>query len=106
MISLEKMEKSRAFDLPIESLRDIEAIVIAALLKNNSSLTSLNIQDNIVGDNGVSAIINILYTNTGLRRIDLSCNRISHHGAVSIAEILNCNQTLQTLFLKGKKIKD
>jgi hypothetical protein len=55
----------------------------------------------LMGDAGVAKIAALLKSNTTVKSIDLSCNRIEAEGAREIADMLRSNATLTSLILRG-----
>jgi Ran GTPase-activating protein (RanGAP) involved in mRNA processing and transport len=72
---------------------------LAAVLKTNTTLTSLDLDSNQLGDTGAQALTEALKTNTTLTSLDLSGNQLGDVGVQALAEALKTNTTLTRLNL-------
>ena len=70
---------------------------IADMLKQNTTLTSINLSDNFITINGIQSIADALKQNTTLTSIDLSDNDIDTDGMQSIVDMLKQNTTLTSI---------
>ncbi|XP_068699918.1 protein NLRC3-like isoform X2 [Montipora foliosa] len=80
---------------------------IAALfqaLAVNTSLTTLRLDDNSIGDEGATSLSQVLAVNTSLTTLKLSGNSIGDAGATSLSQALAVNTSLTTLKLFGNSI--
>ncbi|CAE7347373.1 NLRC3 [Symbiodinium sp. KB8] len=77
---------------------------IAEALRTNSTLTSINLRGNNIGDEGAEAIAEALKTNSTLTRIQLAFNSIGSEGGKAICEALKSNSTLTSINLEGNVI--
>ena len=77
---------------------DEGAIVIAEALKMNRTLQTLNLHENGVGDKGAMAMAEMLKINPALQSLHLGYNRIGDVGAAAIAEALYSMSTIQVLW--------
>ena len=78
------------------------AAVLAEDLKQNKSLTLLDISGNKIGDEGANLIINALkLSGNAISTLDLSSNMIGDATGVEIAEMLRVNTTLTSLNLRN-----
>ena len=77
------------------------AVNIGKVLRFNKTLKYLDISDNPVGDNGISAISDGLHDNTTLIQLLACCCEFHSEGAESIAEMLQTNKTLKYLDISG-----
>ena len=68
-------------------------------LKVNTSLTSLNLDGNSIGDEGANSLSEALRVNTSLTSLDLRDNSIGDEGAHSLSEALRVNTSLTSLDL-------
>ena len=79
------------------------AIIVSKMMMVNHSLQKLIMDDNNIGDSGISAIAEAL----GNCKIDLlkvgRCN-ITLHGATMLAAALSSNHTIRGLLLSGNPI--
>ena len=72
--------------------------LLAAELKNNTSLTTLQLYGNYIGPVGASALAQALIINTSLTTIlNLNSNQIGDVGASALAEALKINRSLTNL---------
>lgn len=88
------------------SIGDQGARHIAHALSANRSLTTLWLNANEVGPVGAASLARGLSFNQSLTRIDLDRNRIADAGAASLAGALEKNTALQVVFLAGNEIDD
>ncbi|KAF9990533.1 hypothetical protein BGZ75_001406 [Mortierella antarctica] len=77
---------------------------LAEVLKTNSTLSTLTLQNNSIGDDGAKALGEALKTNSTLTTLDLNNNSIGDDGAKMLGEALKTNSTLVTLDLRGNLI--
>lgn len=82
------------------------ARLIAFELMNNTSLKVLNLQHNKIGDKGASHIAKMLASNITLQELDLGSNRISVEGASSLVTGLKSNKSLLKLNLRSNVMGD
>ena len=75
------------------------AAAISIALTGNSSLITLNLSSNRIGDAGASFLSQALKENSSLITLDLTGNRIGHAGASSLSQALTANCSLITLNL-------
>ena len=78
------------------------ALVLA--LRVNTSLTSLDLRDNSIDDEGASSLSEALRVNTSLTSLYLSHNYFEHEGARSLSEALRVNTSLTSLDLSVNSI--
>jgi hypothetical protein len=77
---------------------------MAEALATNSTLTTLHLGGNSIGDDGAKAMGEALATNSTLTTLDLQYSKIGAEGAKTMAEALATNSTLTTLHLGGNNI--
>ncbi|CAF0991168.1 unnamed protein product [Adineta steineri] len=83
------------------------ATIIANALNNNKTLEELNLWNNKISDDGVSALARVLSNNNEtLRSLALGQNQISDIGIQHLAEMLKTNQTISRLWLFSNEITD
>ncbi|CAF3710116.1 unnamed protein product [Rotaria socialis] len=75
-------------------------------IRNNKSLTTLQLDGNDIGDKRVYPIANRLQNNKTLRKLSLRYNEICHKGAFRLAAVLRNNTTLINPDLFGNHIED
>ncbi|NGX38634.1 MAG: hypothetical protein K1000chlam2_01810, partial [Chlamydiae bacterium] len=82
------------------------AEALAAAFERNSSLESLILRYNSIGDKGAKALAASLLINQSLLKLDLSDNDIADERAKALAPFLEKNQTLLKLDLSSNDIAD
>ncbi|AIF81938.1 hypothetical protein I862_06920 [endosymbiont of Acanthamoeba sp. UWC8] len=95
-----------SLDLSDNDLKDAEVIAIAEVLKENKTITSLNLSGNYIEEAGVIAIAEALKGNKTITSLDLGYNRIREAGWIAIAETLRKNKTLTLLNLGYNNIRE
>lgn len=75
-------------------------------LAKTTTLTSLNLSNNLLGENGIDYISEGLIENKSIMTLDLSYNGIESKGGEFLKEILEKNTRLITLNLNGNYLKD
>jgi Leucine Rich repeat len=76
-----------------------QGVDIANALAKNCVLTSIELNGNLIGCAGCSAMVTTLLQNTVLTKITLNGNRIGWPGAMALAEMLRINASLRELGL-------
>ncbi len=71
------------------------------MLKVKTSLTSLSLQSNALGDYGGVAIADALANNTNLTKLDLSNNSLGEGTGIALGRALSINTSLTDLRLNG-----
>ena len=82
------------------------AFLIAQALKSNASLHYLYLQSNEIDNEGVEALASSLRHNTVLRTLDLQSNPITDHGATAFVESLHTNDNFIKLKIKNTQVSD
>lgn len=109
-------------DLSRKKLRDPSAIVIAALLRNNASLTSLDVASNAIGEDGMQAMGTSLLESTSSKlgalkcdafevrageiALDLSRKKLRPAAVTLLSGMVKHNITLRTVVLNKFAIRD
>jgi Ran GTPase-activating protein (RanGAP) involved in mRNA processing and transport len=75
-----------------------------ARLIAGSSLQSLNLANNCIGDDGATTLATALTSNTTLQRFSVACNDIQHRGGRAIVAALNHNTSLREIYLGYNKL--
>jgi Ran GTPase-activating protein (RanGAP) involved in mRNA processing and transport len=83
----------------MNTIKDIGANVIANALRVNSSLTTLDLENNHIGNDGLIALANPLKLNSRLLSLILDCNMIGNSGVIAIAKEMRCNICLSKIGL-------
>ncbi|KAL1495116.1 hypothetical protein AB1Y20_016983 [Prymnesium parvum] len=103
--ALDKLQSGvTSLDLRENNIRDEGAAHIAEALKTTATLTSLNLGENEIGAEGAAHIAEALKTNATLTSLNLRGNDIGAEGAAHIAEALKTNATLTSLDLNENGI--
>ncbi|CAM4851587.1 unnamed protein product, partial [Rotaria magnacalcarata] len=97
--------KWRELHLFFNKITAVGATHLSQILQS-SCLTSLNLNNNSIGDEGVCQISCSLWFNTTLSQLWLNSNSIGNNGANSLAEMLCKNRALQFLKLDLNCIGD
>ena len=79
------------------------ATAISKLLKDNHVIQELNMVDNNIGDDGITAIATAL-TNSTIRKLWIINCGITLTGARSIATLLSVNHSIRKLWLENNPI--
>ncbi|KAL0228977.1 hypothetical protein GEMRC1_013597 [Eukaryota sp. GEM-RC1] len=93
-----------SINLSDNSIGDVGAIALAEALKVNTSVTSLNLGGNFIGDRGVRALAEMLKVNRKVTNIDLKNNSTGDEGAKALAEALKVNDTITNIHLTNNLI--
>ena len=109
-------------DLSRKKLRDTSAIVLAALLRHNTRLTSLSIASNPIGEDGMRAMGTALLKSTvsklgalkcdafevraGEAALDMSRKRLPPGAKALLAGVVNHNPALRTFSFREFTIRD
>ena len=72
----------------------------------NSTLTELDLHDNVIVDSGAAALAKAVEINSTLTHLKLSFNGIGHSGAAALAKAVEINSTLTHLDLSENRIGD
>lgn len=87
------------------NLQDNGLIHIVNMLKNNSSIHTVDLYDNFISCKGVAQIVNILRSNKTVRKLNLGRNTFKTEGAIEIAKMLQSNNTLHTVYIHRNGIE-
>ena len=82
------------------------AVVLADVLKSNTTVTKLDLSCNFIGDSGAAGLAEALKYNTTLTVLNMSNNGIGDAGAAGFAEALKYNTTLTVLNMSNNGIGD
>ncbi|KAF9948443.1 hypothetical protein BGZ72_009648 [Mortierella alpina] len=91
-------------DLQNNNIRDDEAKALAEALKTNWTVATLNLENNSIGSDGAKALAGSLKTNSTVTTLNLANNSIGLDGTKALAGSLKTNSTLTTLGLESNKI--
>lgn len=76
------------------------------LVRNNTTITSLNLSDNLINAEGIKPFAEALKENTTLQSLNLSNNTLRKEGIEHISQALETNNTLTTINLSYNDIGD
>jgi len=82
-----------------EEYNDVDAIIIAELLKGNTCVKRLDLARNQIGDAGGCALAAVLQTNTAIEYVNLESNTLGERAGAAFRNALQGNTTLQYLNL-------
>jgi len=116
-------EKEQAHDLSDYKYKDTEAIIIATLLKTNTTITELKLNDNEMTEEGITALAEGLHCNSVIKKLklngeiplvnfrdktteelDLSNQGYKDSDAKIIAKFLEDNSTLTSLDMRKNSL--
>ncbi|KAL0055523.1 hypothetical protein WJX82_001476 [Trebouxia sp. C0006] len=80
--------------------------MLGAMLAANTSLVSICLGDDALGDAGVQELVDGIKENSTLQKLDLENKGISSKGAASIAAAIHGHQSLQQLVLAHNHLSD
>jgi len=104
--ALKENQSVTSLDLEGSKIKADGAKALAEALKKSKSLTSLNLWDNQIGADGAKALRVALEENQSLTSLVLTGNKIGANGAKELAEALKKNKSLTSLSLLGNQIGD
>ena len=93
-----------SLDLNCNPIGNEGANSLAHALRVNTSLSSLDLHGNTIGDEGANSLAQALRVNTSLSSLDLDSNFIRNEGANSLAQALRVNTSLSSLDLSQNYI--
>ncbi|XP_055737983.1 leucine-rich repeat-containing protein 34 isoform X3 [Salvelinus fontinalis] len=88
----------------VEQVTNKDALALSRTLRDNDSVTGLDLRYNCITDEGAGHLADLLKENVCLRSLDLTCNDIQTDGAEYIAKSLTSNDALLSLRMTGNKI--
>jgi Ran GTPase-activating protein (RanGAP) involved in mRNA processing and transport len=93
-------------NLQLNLIGDVGVSAIAGKLRANKKLVTLNLMGNHIGPVGAAAVAEALKENSTLKVLSLECNRVGDEGTVAIAEALSTNKSLTSLSLAENSVGD
>jgi len=93
------MKDSEELEWDSEEYTDIDAIIIAELLKNNTSVERLDLARCRIADAGAVALAQALAENTRLEYLNLESNTFGEKGGSAFCDALGKNESVQYLNL-------
>ena len=92
-------------DLQNKYLEEGFGVAIAGALERNTTLMTLDLESNRLGDVGGAAVAGALERNTTLTTLNLGNNGLGDVGGAAVAGALERNTTLTTLFLVANGVR-
>ena len=80
--------KRNLFDLSYKGLTDDDVINLTEALKENNTLTKLDLRENYIGKRGINALALALCENKKLITLNLAFNRFGISGLLALAKTL------------------
>lgn len=87
-----------------EEYTDVEAIIIAELLKGNSTVQRLDLARNNIGDAGACALAQMLCTNSSIEYLNLESNEFGERAGHAFVQAVGQNSALTYLNLKENAV--
>ncbi|XP_005995281.1 leiomodin-3 [Latimeria chalumnae] len=97
--AMKKNKHVKAFSLANTGVDDNVAFALANMLRENRSITTLNIESNFISGKGIVAIMRCLQFNEALSELRFHNQRhmLGHHAEMEISRLLKANTTLLKL---------
>ena len=95
-----------SLNLSVNGIGDSGATSLSQALAVNSCLTYLNLSENSIGDSGATSLSQALAVNSSLTNLDLTTNLICDSGAAYLSQALAVNSSLTYLNLTQNFIRD
>jgi len=96
-----------SIDLSANHLGDVGIAIIAQALESPTCrVTVLNLSDNLIGDVGVVALATSLAVNKSVTALDLGDNTIEDCGIIEFTKLLATNLTIRSINLNNNIIRD
>ncbi|WP_039454784.1 leucine-rich repeat domain-containing protein [Candidatus Jidaibacter acanthamoebae] len=102
----EQLNQYSGFNLQATSFTESQLKILFEVLKENETITSLNLSDNNIGEAGGIAIAEALKENKTITSLDLGGNDIGAAGGIAIAEASKENKTITSLNLSDNNIEE
>lgn len=99
VVALERNSTLKTLLLDCNCMGDSIVQILAQALRKNSSLQKISLCYNNFGDKGCSAIVRVLHENTTLVRVELGGNKLTSCSGNALGEMLRQNRTLKELEL-------
>jgi Ran GTPase-activating protein (RanGAP) involved in mRNA processing and transport len=81
-------------------------IVIANMIKENTTIIKLNLERNCLGEFGIDVIADALRVNTTITNLNLSRNNLEEYGTQKITDALYTNTTITKLNLSSNWLRE
>jgi len=105
---LNQIRNGQLVVVQLESLNlgDSEAAQLAAVLKNDTVVQEVWLNDNVIGVAGAGSLATMLLTNSNLQVLGARGNKFGDDGTKALAQALPRNKVLQVLFLGDNGLTD
>ncbi|XP_029472395.1 leucine-rich repeat-containing protein 34 isoform X3 [Rhinatrema bivittatum] len=90
--------------VPVQQVTDKDVLVLTHVLRNNKSITGLDLRYNRLTDSGAEHVGKLIQEAPALRYLNLMFNDIGTKGAEILAKSLHRNEALKHLKITGNKI--
>ena len=97
----EALKKENSLDLSDKNITDADVINLAEALKNNDTVTHLNLSNNQLYKKSAEALALTLSENKTLSHLNIGYTGIGIPGLLAFAKTLETNQTLKELNLSS-----
>jgi hypothetical protein len=97
--TLASLNEVQSVDLSGKYLNAEDVLMLAHALKSNTSVTTIILCENAIGDEGATAFVDALEVNTSVTHMDLDDNQIAADHVASIKELIDRNKRFRRLFL-------
>ena len=94
----------RTLNLCGNAIGNKEATVLAEMLRENNSLWELDVSNNLIGEEGAEKLARSLEYNSTLEKLNLYGNAIGLRGATALALMLRTNKTLRDLDVSNNAV--
>lgn len=81
-------------DICSNNISDKGAIILARFLKNNNTIKTICLNNNIISNVGIVQLVKALETNRTISQINLSYNNITDNGAITLVGLLESNSKI------------
>jgi len=98
-LNVGEMRDEAELEWDSEEYTDIDAIIIAELLKANTEVKRLDLARNQIGDAGACALASMLGDNSTIEYLNLESNTFGERGGNAFCEALGVNSSVQYLNL-------
>ncbi|KAL0242597.1 hypothetical protein GEMRC1_005160 [Eukaryota sp. GEM-RC1] len=96
----------KQLEVKVATQRLSVSMLLIEALKTNSTITSLELSSNYIGDEGVRALAEVLKVNASVTSVNLHYNFIKVEGARALAEVLKLNSSVTSVNLRTNSVGD
>jgi len=98
-LNISELREEDELEWDSEEFTDVEAIIIAVLLRSNTTVMRLDLARNQIADAGAIALADMLAQNCTLEYLNLESNVVAEKGGVALCDAIQRNSSLQYLNL-------